>query len=192
MTRSRRGSATVESHHPPIRNRFRLASKKDGDKLRHDVKPIHHAVNVDVTQTALDDLADTWGKRYPAITRLWCDARAEFIPVSWITTSRSAQSRAARTRSSPCTPLPASSQSFGHFPTEQAVMKRSYLFTTTLEPAGLGQDTMDDAVQAGSQAIAITFGQPLAGSIDLFMETAGHTLGNTVAVTDAALAATGG
>jgi putative transposase len=63
-----------------IRNTFRLASKRDWDALRRGLKPIYTAVNADAARAALDELADKWGQRYPAIVRLWENAWAEFIP----------------------------------------------------------------------------------------------------------------
>jgi hypothetical protein len=63
-----------------IRNTFRLASKRDWDALRRYVKPIYTAVNADAARAALDELADKWGQRYPAIIRLWHNSWQEFIP----------------------------------------------------------------------------------------------------------------
>jgi Transposase, Mutator family len=63
-----------------IRNTFHLASKRDWDALRRDVKPIHTAVNADAARAALDELAERWGQRYPAIIRLWHNAWEQFIP----------------------------------------------------------------------------------------------------------------
>src|ERR1700748_592191 len=44
-----------------IRGTFHLASKKDWDALKRDVKPIYTAVNADAARAALDQLAETWG-----------------------------------------------------------------------------------------------------------------------------------
>jgi putative transposase len=63
-----------------IRNTFHLASKRDWDALRRDVKPICTAVNADAARAALDELAERWGQRYSAIIRLWENSWAEFIP----------------------------------------------------------------------------------------------------------------
>src|SRR5580658_4021707 len=46
-----------------IRNTFRLASKKDWDALRRDVKPIYTAVNAAAARAALDELTTAWGAR---------------------------------------------------------------------------------------------------------------------------------
>src|SRR5690242_7523455 len=63
-----------------IRNTFRLTSRKYWDELKRDVKTIYTAVNATAARTALDELADKWGQRYPAIVRLWRSAWEEFIP----------------------------------------------------------------------------------------------------------------
>lgn len=63
-----------------IRNTFRLASKKDWDALKRDVKPIYTAPNHIAARAALEDLDEKWGKKYAAITRLWNSAWEEFIP----------------------------------------------------------------------------------------------------------------
>jgi hypothetical protein len=63
-----------------IRNTFRLASRRDWDALRRAIKPIYTAVNAAAAREAFDQLAETWGQRYPAIIRLWDNAWQEFIP----------------------------------------------------------------------------------------------------------------
>src|ERR1700744_812160 len=63
-----------------IRNTFHLASKRDWDALKRDVKPIYTAVNAAAARAALDDLAEKWGQRYGAVIRLWENAWNEFIP----------------------------------------------------------------------------------------------------------------
>src|SRR3954470_15198650 len=63
-----------------IRNTFRLASRRDWDALRHDVRPIYTAVNADAARVALDELTEKWGTKYGAIIRLWNNAWEEFIP----------------------------------------------------------------------------------------------------------------
>ena len=63
-----------------IRNTFRLASRRDWDPLKRGIKPIYTAVNAEAARAALDELAETWGQRYPAVIRLWRNAWDEFIP----------------------------------------------------------------------------------------------------------------
>jgi transposase-like protein len=140
-----------------IRNTFRLASKKDWDALRRDVKPIYTAVNADAARAALDDVADRWGARYPAIIRLWNNAWAEFIPfldydveirkvlcsTNAIESLNARYRRAVRVR--------------GHFPTEQAALKCLYLVTRSLDPTGAGRTRWTMRWKPALNAFAITF-----------------------------------
>jgi transposase-like protein len=63
-----------------IRNTFRLASKRDWDALKRDVKPIYTAVDAAAAKVALDELTEKWGTRDGAIIRLWENAWEQFIP----------------------------------------------------------------------------------------------------------------
>ena len=106
-----------------IRNTFRLASKRDWDALKRDVKPIYTAVNADAARAALDQLAETWGTRYGAIIRLWENAWQEFIPFldydveirTVLCSANAIESLNARYRRAV--------KARGHFPTEQAALK---------------------------------------------------------------------
>src|SRR6202000_2320782 len=63
-----------------IRNTFHLASKRDWDALKRDVKAIYTAGNAEAARAALDELAEKWGRRYAAVIRLWENAWNEFVP----------------------------------------------------------------------------------------------------------------
>ena len=63
-----------------IRNTFRLASRRDWDALKGDVKPIYIAVNHTAARAALEELTSKWASKYPAMIRLWENAWEEFIP----------------------------------------------------------------------------------------------------------------
>ena len=80
-----------------IRNTFRLASKKDWDALRRDLKPIYTAVNDAAAGAALEELVERWGTRYPAIVRLWRNAWDTVIPLPdlWAELKRVAKPNAA-------------------------------------------------------------------------------------------------
>ncbi len=103
-----------------IRNTFHLASKRDWDALKRDVKPIYTAVNADAAKAALGQLAETWGTRYPAIIRLWENAWEQFIPFldydveirKVLCSTNAIESLNARYRRAV--------KARGHFPTEQA------------------------------------------------------------------------
>ena len=71
-----------------IRNTFRLASKRDWDAIKRDVKPIYTAVNAAAARAALDELAEQVGastRRSSGCGR----TRGRSSSRSWTTTSRS-------------------------------------------------------------------------------------------------------
>jgi putative transposase len=122
-----------------LRNSFRIASKRDWDALKKDLKPIYAAATATAAAVALDELEETWGGRYSAMIRLWRNAWEEFTPfldydpeirrvlcsTNAIESLNSRYRRAVRAR--------------GHFPTEQAALKCLYLVTRSLDPTGKGQ-----------------------------------------------------
>ena len=86
-----------------IRNTFRLSSRRDWDAIKRAIRPIYTAVNAAAARQAFDELADTWGRRYPAITS--CGTRrGRSSSRSSTTTSRSAPCCARPTRSRASTP----------------------------------------------------------------------------------------
>jgi transposase-like protein len=140
-----------------IRNTFRLASKRDWDALKRDVKPIYTAVNADAARAALDDLIERWGSKYGAIVRLWANAWEEFIPFLdydveiWkvICSTNAIESLNARYRRAV--------RARGHFPTEQAALKCLYLVTRSLDPTGRGRTRWTMRWKPALNAFAITF-----------------------------------
>jgi putative transposase len=63
-----------------VRQTFRLAGRQDWDRIAKALRPIYTAPTEAAARHALDELNDTWGRRYPAIVRLWNGAWAEFVP----------------------------------------------------------------------------------------------------------------
>jgi putative transposase len=141
-----------------IRNTFHLASKRDWDALRRDVKPIYTAVNATAARAALDELTDRWGQRYGAVIRLWENAWEEFIPFldydaeirKVICSTNAIESLNARYRRAV--------KARGHFPTEQAALKCLYLVTRSLDPTGTGRTRWAMRWKPALNAFAITFG----------------------------------
>jgi transposase-like protein len=141
-----------------IRNTFRLASKRDWDALKRDVKPIYTAVNATAARAALDDLTEKWGQRYGAIIRLWENAWEEFIPFldydpeirQVLCSTNAIESLNARYRRAV--------KARGHFPTEQAALKCLYLVTRSLDPTGTGRTRWAARWKPALNAFAITFG----------------------------------
>ncbi|MDQ3421874.1 MAG: IS256 family transposase [Actinomycetota bacterium] len=140
-----------------IRGSFRYASRKYCDELSKDLKPIYTAVNADAAAAALDTLEDKWGRRYPAIIRLWRHAWAEIIPFldydleirKVLCSTNAIESLNARYRRAV--------KARGHFPTEQAAMKCLYMVTRSLDPKGTGQTRWAVRWKPALNAFAITF-----------------------------------
>ena len=141
-----------------IRNTFHLASKRDWDALRRDVKPIYTAVNAEAARAALGQLAEAWGTRYPAFIRLWENAWEQFIPFldydveirKVLCSTNAIESLNARYRRAV--------KARGHFPTEQAALKCLYLVTRSLDPTGTGRTRWTMRWKPALNAFAITLG----------------------------------
>ena len=63
-----------------MRNTFRFASRKYWDQIAHDLRPVYTAASEAEALARFEEFEEKWGKPYPAISRLWRDAWAEFIP----------------------------------------------------------------------------------------------------------------
>jgi putative transposase len=149
-----------------VRGSFRYASRKYWDELSKDLRPIYTATGPDAAAAALDALDDKWGKRYPAIIRLWRNAWSEFIPFldydleirKVICSTNAIESLNARYRRAV--------KARGHFPTEQAAMKCLYLVTRSLDPKGTGQTRWAVRWKPALNAFAITFADRMPAAED--------------------------
>jgi transposase-like protein len=116
-----------------IRASLRYASKRDWTPLTRDLKPIYTAVDEAAAATALDDFAERWEQRYPAIVKLWRSHWAEFVPFlafppdvrRVIYTTNLIESMNARLRKV--------TRNRGQFPSEQAALKVLYLAVRNLD-----------------------------------------------------------
>ncbi|MEP1123579.1 MAG: IS256 family transposase [Ilumatobacter sp.] len=142
-----------------IRNTFRLASRRDWDKMARDLRPVYTAVNEADAQVRLDEFHDKWGEQYPAIRTLWSNAWSEFVPfldyspeirrVIYSTDTNAIESLNARFRRA--------TRARGHFPNEQAAMKCLYMVVRSLDPTGTGQERWMNRWKPALNAFAITF-----------------------------------
>jgi transposase-like protein len=141
-----------------IRNTFRLASRRDHDALKRDIRPVYTAVSADAARAAMDQVAETWGSRYPAAIRLWENAWQEFIPFldydleirKVLCSTNAIESLNARYRRA--------IKARGHFPSEQAAIKCLYLVTRSLDPTGTGRTKWAVRWKPALNAFAVTFG----------------------------------
>jgi transposase-like protein len=141
-----------------IRNTFRLVARQDADAIKRDIKPIYTAPNADAALVALEELEEKWGRKYPAMIRLWRNSWSEFIPFldydveirRVICSTNAIESLNARYRRAV--------RARGHFPTEQAALKCLYLVTRSLDPTGAGRTRWTMRWKPVLNAFAITFG----------------------------------
>jgi transposase-like protein len=140
-----------------LRNSFRYASKRDWAAVARDLKPVYTAASEAAALDAFAEFSGTWEKQYPAITRLWENAWAEFVPFlafdreirTIICTTNAIESLNARFRRSV--------KARGHFPTEQAALKHLYLTVVSLDPTGRGRQRWSNRWKAALNAFDITF-----------------------------------
>jgi transposase-like protein len=149
-----------------LRNSFKYASRKDWPALAKDLKMIYTAPSDKAAFDRFVEFSETWERRYPAITRLWTDAWAEFVPFlqfdveirSVICTTNAIESINARLRRAV--------NARGHFPTELAAMKCLYMALMGLDPTGRGRGRWTMRWKAALNAFDIRFdGRLSAGRI---------------------------
>jgi putative transposase len=140
-----------------IRHTFRLAARQDWDLVAKALRPVYRAPTEPAARAAFDELAETWGRKYPAIVRLWENAWAEFVPFlaydievrRVISSTNAIESLNARFRRAV--------RARGHFPNEQAALKCLYLTVRSLDPTGRGRARWITRWKPALNAFAITF-----------------------------------
>lgn len=140
-----------------LRNSFRYASKRDWSAIAKDLKPVYTAASESDALDRFVEFSEKWEKRYPAITRLWTNAWAEFVPFlqfdreirTIICTTNAIESINARIRRAV--------NARGHFPTEQAALKCVYLAVMSLDPTGTGRQRWSNRWKAALNAFEVTF-----------------------------------
>jgi transposase-like protein len=150
-----------------VRNTFKYASKKYWGELAKDVKAIYTAANAAAAWEAFEALEAKWGKRYPAICRLWRNAWDQFVPFldydieirRVLCSTNAIESMNARYRRAV--------DSKGHFPTETAALKTLYLVTRSLDPKGTGQQRWMTRWKPVLNVLAIVFADRMPDSGNL-------------------------
>lgn len=140
-----------------LRNSFRYASRADWDKIAKALKPVYTAPNESAAAERFSEFQDTWGKKYPAIIRLWENAWAEFVPFlsfdveirTVICSTNAIESVNARIRKAV--------RARGHFPTEAAALKCVYMALMSLDPTGKGRKRWTMRWKAPLNAFQIAF-----------------------------------
>ncbi|GHJ26915.1 hypothetical protein TPA0910_13480 [Streptomyces hygroscopicus subsp. sporocinereus] len=63
-----------------LRNSFRYAARQDWDKIAKLLKPVYTAPTEEAALERFAEFADAWGRKDPAIVKLWENAWEEFVP----------------------------------------------------------------------------------------------------------------
>jgi putative transposase len=140
-----------------LRNSFRYAARQDWDKVAKALKPVYTAPNESAAAERFGEFQDAWGKKYPAIIRLWESAWAEFVPFlsfdveirTVICSTNAIESVNARIRKAV--------RARGHFPTEAAALKCVYMALMSLDPTGKGRKRWTMRWKAPLNAFQIAF-----------------------------------
>lgn len=149
-----------------LRASFRYAARQDWDKIAKALKPVYTAPSEDAATTRFLEFAETWGKKYPAIVRLWESSWPEFTPFLQfdaeirriVCTTNSIESVNARIRKAV--------RSRGHFPTEQAALKCVYMAVMSLDPTGAGRKRWTMRWKGAMNAFDLAFdGRLTAGQL---------------------------
>lgn len=140
-----------------LRASFRYASRHDWDKIAKALKPVYTAATVEAAEERFLEFGEEWGKKYPAIVRLWENSWAEFVPFLQfdaeirriVCTTNAIESVNARIRKAV--------RARGHFPNEQAALKCVYLAVMSLDPTGKGRARWTQRWKGALNAFDITF-----------------------------------
>ena len=140
-----------------LRASFRYAARQHWDALAKALRPVYTAATEDAALERFVEFEEAWGRKYPAIIKLWNSAWAEFVPFlnfdieirRVICTTNAIESINARIRRAV--------RARGHFPNEQAALKCVYLAVMSLDPTGTGQKRWMMRWKAALNAFDITF-----------------------------------
>ena len=140
-----------------LRNSFRYAARQDWDKVAGALRPVYTAPGEDAATERFLEFQEAWGRKYPAIVKLWSDAWAEFVPFlsfdveirKVICSTNAIESVNARIRRSV--------RARGHFPNEAAALKCIYMALMSLDPTGKGRKRWTMRWKAPLNAFQIAF-----------------------------------
>jgi putative transposase len=117
-----------------IRLSLKYVPRREREQVARDLKPIYTALDAAAAQEALERFDETWGARFPVITKAWLDAWEHVIPflafpeevrrVIYTTNAIEALNRQLRK----------AIKTKGHFPHEDAARKLIYLAVTNAVP----------------------------------------------------------
>ena len=147
-----------------LRASFRYAGWDTRGKIATALRPIYTAESVDAAAEALDAFEDEWGKRYPAIVRLWRDSWEVFTPFLAYPPEIRRVVYTTNMIESINYQLRKVTKTRGHFPTEKAALKLLCLATRNITTErGGASGTGTQGWKACLNALAIYF----PGRIDI-------------------------
>lgn len=140
-----------------LRASYRYASKAHYAAIARDLRPVYTAPSEAAALDRFAEFAAAWETRYPAIVKLWERSWPEMVPFlafdreirSVICSTNAIESLNARYRKA--------ANASGHFPNEQAALKRLYLATLSLDPTGKGKVRWSNRWKPALNAFDITF-----------------------------------
>ncbi|MER7191195.1 IS256 family transposase [Streptomyces flaveolus] len=141
-----------------LRSSFRYAARQDWDKIAKLLKPVYTAPTEEAALERFAEFAGAWGRKYPAIVKLWENAWEEFTPPFLrfdteirriVCATNAIESVNARIRRAV--------KARGHFPNEQAALKCVYMAIMSLDPTGKGQARWTMCWKTALNAFDITF-----------------------------------
>lgn len=140
-----------------MRNSFKYSARQDWDAIARALKLVYQAPTVAEAEERFLEFAEEWGKKYPAVVKLWTNAWAEFVPFLQfdreirriVCTTNAIESVNARIRKAV--------RARGHFPTEQAALKCVYLAVMALDPTGKGRARWTQRWKGALNAFDIAF-----------------------------------
>ncbi|WP_405799969.1 IS256 family transposase [Streptomyces halstedii] len=140
-----------------LRTSFRYAARQDRDKIAKLLKPVHTAATEEAALERFAESADAWGKKYPAVVRLWENAWEEFTPFLRFDTEIRRIVRTTNAIESVNARIRRAVKARGHFPNEQAALKCVYMAIMSLDPTGKGQARWTMRWKTALNAFDITF-----------------------------------
>jgi len=149
-----------------IRNTFRLASKRDWDAIKRDLKPIYTAPSPAAARAALDELAEKWGTKYGAIIRLW-ERVGGVHPVPGPRPGDPHRDLLDERDRVAQRPLPSRDQGPRALPHRAGRVEVPVSGHQVPRPHRTRQSTMDNEVEASTQRVRDHLRRPLACSRDL-------------------------
>jgi putative transposase len=136
-----------------LRASFRYAVRRDRDAPAEALRPVYTAAAEEGALERFVEFEKAWGRKYPAVIKLWNTAWAEFVPFlnfdvgirRVVCTTNAIESINARIRRAV--------RARGHLPNGQAALERVCLAVMSLDPTRHRAETLDEPVESGAERL---------------------------------------